>query len=1046
MATPDYNPADRAVAAQEVKNKQVEKQKEKEQTQKQKGISGSLSDELKAINEAGDLTPEEVAGRLNDLVNGAEYTEDVVKQELLNYTAINGEYTKGGTSNLNKYITEEGMFKEVQAVAGSKRAGADEFRDKYLKDNIDASTQPVPAVDQTEFEQGESFISLTQQTHQCILTHYLDTISNFHRGELSRVSFSEAGGGANEYLKKTIAPQNASDPARIILINDGSPDSSLAPVNSLTSLGKTDVHSLLPADLAKLMPSLRLYKIYRSEGEEKAKVEFKFSNKTDSGFLQGTDKQDLGDFIMDAGYAKGRGAGIKSFNWSFIGGDPFTATRDLTATLKIFFQDFRDLTEVRTDSKNLFDPSSENPKYRYLDLVLQADCRDNKPSATSISSKPADGSASYDEFNPECYEVAVEVGYADTPDLPAGMKSQTDTLYLTMVEHSFDIGQDGTFELTIDYRARLASLLGDKGMNVLAPAGGHVVSTFLTKEKGMAFDLREVERQIQQEEKEKNNDEEYETEDLEALRGVKSHLLYLRNNSLYRSICDTLLDNNLIYKLEVPDEVFAKFTNFNKYDRNKKVLIGLDKEGDWQASMSDIKIAGGTKLGRTDSGIILDEDAASAESLEATTEFATGELADGTDTTNTETQRFSRLFLKENIHFTALGNILAVVYEHVSGDASFNQLGTTSDIKDLKNAFKAANKEGATEAEKQDAPETASSTGGVDITEKTEPSKATKVPIDKAQAELLKRFRIILGAATYIDARTGKQTTINLAHLPISMQMFRQFMIDRVISQNRTFYSLQDFTKDLLTDVVFDSLNRICFGGYGKDKSSVRAGISFISGQGRAEGNQWVEPISSNTEEGVYADRIDPGADQYFYKMLDIGKTSRTKPIFTNIKSNTAREFNYLMFSALSVAAMNAQLHGDESEDADNGIAHFRYGNTKGLMKTVNFTKTPIEYLAEERYVREGSDNLLNQLAGRYEMQMNMVGNNMFIPGQYVYFDPVALGIGKTYANKKGTKSLANLMGLGGYHIVTEVGNSIAPGKFETSIKALWETGGTEKK
>ena len=70
----------------------------------------------------------------------------------------------------------------------------------------------------------------------------------------------------------------------------------------------------------------------------------------------------------------------------------------------------------------------------------------------------------------------------------------------------------------------------------------------------------------------------------------------------------------------------------------------------------------------------------------------------------------------------------------------------------------------------------------------------------------------------------------------------------------------------------------------------------------------------------------------------------------------------------------------------------------------------------------------------------------MFIPGQYVYFDPVALGIGKTYANKKGTKSLANLMGLGGYHIVTEVGNSIAPGKFETSIKALWETGGTEKK
>jgi hypothetical protein len=140
---------------------------------------------------------------------------------------------------------------------------------------------------------------------------------------------------------------------------------------------------------------------------------------------------------------------------------------------------------------------------------------------------------------------------------------------------------------------------------------------------------------------------------------------------------------------------------------------------------------------------------------------------------------------------------------------------------------------------------------------------------------------------------------------------------------------------------------------------------------------------------------------------------------------------------------LNSRLHGDKAKDGDNGIAHFRYGSTKGLMKSVSFTKTPLEFAAEERYVREGTDNLLNQLAGRYEMQMSLVGNNMFIPGQYVYFDPVALGIGKTYANSETNRSLANLMGLGGYHIITEVGNSISPGKFETSIKALWETGGT---
>ena len=310
----------------------------------------------------------------------------------------------------------------------------------------------------------------------------------------------------------------------------------------------------------------------------------------------------------------------------------------------------------------------------------------------------------------------------------------------------------------------------------------------------------------------------------------------------------------------------------------------------------------------------------------------------------------------------------------------------------------------------------------------------------------MKRFRIILGAVTYVDAVSGLEKTINLAHLPVSMQMFRQFMIDRVISQGRSFYSFQDFIKDILTDIIFDSLNRICFGGYTADDEAIRPGISLISGQGvkGPDDTDWSEPISSNTQKGIYEDRTEKGK-QSTYKTLNLALANQSSPIFSNTKTNKAKDFNYLMFSAFSVGVLNSRLHGNRDKDADNGIAHFRYGSTKGLMKSVSFSKTPLEFAAEERYVREGTDNLLNQLAGRYEMQMSLAGNNMFIPGQYVYFDPVALGIGKSMTNDGSSRSLANLMGLGGYHIITEVGCSIAPGKFETTIKALWETGGTPK-
>jgi len=37
------------------------------------------------------------------------------------------------------------------------------------------------------------------------------------------------------------------------------------------------------------------------------------------------------------------------------------------------------------------------------------------------------------------------------------------------------------------------------------------------------------------------------------------------------------------------------------------------------------------------------------------------------------------------------------------------------------------------------------------------------------------------------------------------------------------------------------------------------------------------------------------------------------------------------------------------------------------------------------------------------------------------------------------------LMGIGGYHIVTEVAHSIKPGKYDTSVRARYETSGEDK-
>ena len=72
--------------------------------------------------------------------------------------------------------------------------------------------------------------------------------------------------------------------------------------------------------------------------------------------------------------------------------------------------------------------------------------------------------------------------------------------------------------------------------------------------------------------------------------------------------------------MSVPIETFARFSNFDKFDRDKNQLIGLDVRNLWEPTKEDIVSISGTSS---------TESAAGAEGLENTTIFLadTGERA-----------------------------------------------------------------------------------------------------------------------------------------------------------------------------------------------------------------------------------------------------------------------------------------------------------------------------------------------------------------------------------------------------------------------------------
>ena len=126
-----------------------------------------------------------------------------------------------------------------------------------------------------------------------------------------------------------------------------------------------------------------------------------------------------------------------------------------------------------------------------------------------------------------------------------------------------------------------------------------------------------------------------------------------------------------------------------------------------------------------------------------------------------------------------------------------------------------------------------------------------------------------------------------------------------------------------------------------------------------------------------------------------------------------------------------------KTADHAAGIYHLQVGSAKGIVKNISFAKTDQAYLREQRMTT--TDDNFGILSNVFDVSIDLYGNTLFYPGQRVF---ISLGERFSSLGKPWSESFANIMGLGGYHIITSVSNTISEGKFETKIEARFETSG----
>lgn len=262
-----------------------------------------------------------------------------------------------------------------------------------------------------------------------------------------------------------------------------------------------------------------------------------------------------------------------------------------------------------------------------------------------------------------------------------------------------------------------------------------------------------------------------------------------------------------------------------------------------------------------------------------------------------------------------------------------------------------------------------------------------------------------------------KKYSIGLADLPVSLDLFIEWYTNNVIKLQREKYLVRDFLTDIISELVPAAVKSKCFENNLYRFNQLEATNFTLPG---VQNNDPIEQFTSSNLTG----RLDMSNPD----VLKFLKVLRLK----SFKSNE-NDFNYILFN--SNAIDQNSFNGDPIKDFEKGVYHFWIGNDMGLLKNISFSKNEMAHVREANLANSLEDGNLRILRNSYDATLTLVGNAIFLPGQFIFINPTMFG----YGDPINRKSKAYELGLGGYYTIISVDSELTPSGYETVIQAKWE-------
>lgn len=779
----------------------------------------------------------------------------------------------------------------------------------------------------------------------------------------------------------------------------------------VTDRGLTELFNLTPDQMSAVMPKLRVFKVQYSGEDDRVGQSREFL------FGENHTRADVASIIADR-KGRGSGVGLKSFEWQLIGTNTAEVDNNIKANLTIHFNSFQDFLDeeviqwaLRQSSleRDVSGLESELPadKANYLDLIFR----------TTKYREAANGEQ---EFNQRYYRIKVVTGWTVDPqavreglissDLRRKIESTGTTLLLNLLRHDIDFSEDGTVELKLEYHASVEGMLTDDGSNLLYAStllreqtlrnvtedGSTTTDTETASDFNTLRQLEARQRELEAEQQEAQASEEtpgeedddcyqpYEGRQVYDRFGpnnytveeqIQDDINYVRQaqrrilTRIYQRMLEELQENSMYY-IDVPESVFSEdedggVTSLENFDTLQSGQAGSEARGSITTFSQEVS----DELNDEETfGTGTQSDAEVAASL-------AGEGATNLNVIPVAEKRGDWNFLVPNtrrIFYFYLGDLLEIALDILKRGDNPDEF---ADIRLILGTVIAG------------------------------------VP----------DFRLSSRRQTTQRNSTssGDRLLINMADIPISLNLFLQFYTDRVIARGRTTWPLRTFIREVFTYLINPALGSGC-----ADREYARApnvSISHYSAYGDSAGRDRVlGGVGDFGGRRLYDNEIEPVTDSgrlldralYHYVLVQSGDYISTGRLATDPDS--------------------------PSYDAQDGIYWLNIGNDRGLVKSIKFKRTDIPGLSEARQEREGTIGL-GQLREKYDADVTLFGNGLFQPGQLIYINPTAVGLSSPGVSTR----LSSIIGIGGYYQVISVDSAISEQTYETVLNTKWVASGT---